>query len=131
MNAVIELNGSTVIHTGQHIRLPYDHRPRKGWVGISTLSASSYDKIEVRVADFLPYADLQFRLHQQSEDDFFDPDLYSVITEGSTDALGKASTTMTIPYWAYEDEIWVVDVYVLNDGEDAVPVSSPEILIID
>lgn len=128
-----ELNNSTIIHPGQHIRLPLNHRPEKGWVGVSTLTASSYDEIEVRVDDFLPYANLEFRLHQKSSEDdfFFDPDLYSIVTEGRTDALGKAMTTMNIPYWAYEDEVWVVDVYVLDEGEDVEPVSSPDILILD
>ncbi len=136
-----QLNNSTAIVPGQYIQLPYDKRPNKGWVGVSTLTASSYDEIEVRVDDFPPYANLQFRLHQdwgeEYEDledyfgDFYDDDLYSVITEGRTDALGKAMTIMKIPYWAYEEEIWVVDVYVLDEGEDAEPVTSPDITIID
>lgn len=132
-----QLNNSPVVYPGQYIQLPYDKRPEKGWVGINTLTASSYDEIEVRVADFLPYANLQFRLHQKMDEDledledFFDTDLYSVITEGRTDAQGKALTTMKVPYWAYEDEIWVVDVYVLDEGEDADPVTSPDITILD
>jgi len=127
-----ELNGSTIIYPGQSIQLPYDLNPRKGWVGISTLEAWAYDEIDVRVEDLIPYADLEFRLHEKVNEfyeGYYNPDLYSIVTEGKTDSQGKAYSTLKVPYWARNGETWVIDVYVRNEGDRGKPVTSPDILI--
>ena len=128
-----QLHWTPVIYPGQQLRMPADAKKKKGWVGVSDLTLEAYDEFEVRLVDFTPYATVEYRLHQkftwEDDDEFFDPTLFSEIWEGSTDANGSGRITLRMPYWAYEDEIWVVDVVVLEEGDQAVPVSSPDITI--
>jgi LysM repeat protein len=119
-----QLNGSAIIHPGDVLRMPPGARHQKGWVGVSTLLAEGGDRIEARAVDFPPYADLHFRLGLRDEFDDFD---YQIIAVRS-DARGEARATLTIPFYAWEDELWEVRVVNMNAGEDS-RVVSPAIRI--
>jgi LysM repeat protein len=121
-----QLNGSAIIITGQVLLMPVDAIHKKGWVGVSTLLAVPREKIEARAVDFTPYARLQFRLGMRDETDKFD---YQIVTVRS-DARGEARATLTIPYYAWENELWEVRVVNMDEGEDT-KVISPAIRIID
>ena len=107
-----QLGRRPVVFAGQRIIIPWDARKEKGWVGISKLTASSYEQIMVNLIDFPSYAHVNYNLHYVSEDpnDYFsDPD-YDVTATGITDARGSTHVILEIPYWAYEGETWIVDV---------------------
>lgn len=106
------LNGGAQVSPGQVLRMPAGARKDKGWVGISTLSADGGDKIDVRVVDFPPYAEIEYRLGIREEGDY----AYERV-DGRTDARGEARATITIPWFAWRGEIW--EVRVVTRGEAA------------
>lgn len=117
-----EIDSSLIITPGQVLLMPRTAKHERGWVGVSALTASGGQTIEARVVDLTPYARVQFRLGIRGEE--FD---YQVL-EARTDAIGSARVTMTLPYYAWEDEIWEVRVVNLDEGEDT-RITSPGIRI--
>ncbi len=100
-----------VIRVGQAIQMPPDARRDKGWVGISTRSASPGDTVEVRVVDFPPYADVDVNLGEVFELDDGSLEVYYYVTfDARTDSRGEARILVTIPFYAWLDEEWVVEV---------------------
>ncbi len=114
-----EIGSDQIIHPEQVLLMPQTARHEKGWVGVSSLFASGGQAIEARAVDFTPYARMHFRLGIRDEFDTFD---YQVI-ETRTDAHGQARVTMTLPYYAWENDIWEVRVVNLDEGEESMVVS--------
>jgi len=115
------LNGGAAVTPGQVVRMPPSARKEKGWVGLSTLSADGSDEIDVRVVDFPPYADIEFRLGVRDESDY----AFATV-EARTDARGEARGTIEIPWFAWRGEIWEVRVVTTGEaaGEDIRSVSA-------
>ena len=136
-----ELGGSPVIRFGQSIRLPFNARHFKGWVGVSSRGPAYQSSIQVRAVDFPSYAPVTFRLHKVSKaeaeagnkdagpGDIRHTDSLSIFFETTTDARGSVRTTMKLPYWARNNENWVVDVFTDTIGEGDVLARSPVMVI--
>ncbi len=138
-----ELGGRPVVYAGQSLRLPENARHKKGWVGISGLGPAYNSSIQVRAVDFPSYAPVTFRLHQLFVDESQplpdikdagpadierdDPD--SLYIDATTDARGSVRLTIKLPYYAYNDETWVVDVFTNLSSEDDVLARSPIMVI--
>jgi LysM repeat protein len=107
IDALIALNPAVgpdhILYTGQRILLPSDARLEKGWLGVNIRNPSRAERITVRVQDFPPYAQLEFRLGELDEEP-------TTITEATADARGNAEIYMWIPLSAWYDEVWVVEV---------------------
>ena len=100
-----------IIQVGQAIQMPPDARRDKGWVGISTRIASPGEEIEVRVVDFPPYADVDVNLGEIFELDDGSLEVYYYVTiDARTDSRGEVRILVTLPFYAWLDEAWVVEV---------------------
>jgi len=119
-----QLGSRGVVHPGQRIHLPDGTSLPKGWIGISTLIARRYEKIEVRLVDFPAYADVDVSLGEMSDDDSV---IRYVTYEGQADARGGLRLEVSIPYYAWPGEEWVVEATAESDRP--VRVISPVITI--
>ena len=101
------IRADRMIYPGQVIHLPRDAKWEKGWVGVNTLLAESEQEVEVRVIDFPPYADIDLNVAQLD----LDNSIYIYDTfEGKTDARGEARVKVTLPFYAWSGEEWVIEV---------------------
>jgi LysM repeat protein len=118
-----------VIQVGQAIQMPPDARREKGWVGVSTRSASPGEQVEVRVIDFPPYADVDVNLGELFELDDGTLEFYYYVTvDARTDSRGEAHILVTIPFYAWLNEEWVIEV-VTSEQVLVTRAMSPTILI--
>jgi LysM repeat protein len=136
-----QLGGRPTVITGQAITLPHNARQKKGWVGVSSLEPAIYSSIMVRAVDFPSYAKITFRLHQIDPEEHNDgikeaglqdierDDEYSLFIDATTDARGSARIIMKLPYWAYNGESWVVDIFTDDLGAADTLARSPVIWI--
>lgn len=120
-----QLGGRPLVRPGDVLVMPPAARREKGWLGVSTLAARAGSEIQVRLVDFTPYAQVEFRLGIQGDDDTFT----NAVTRVQTDARGEARVTMRLPFFARRGAVWQVRVYHLEDA-DFPPVESPGITII-
>lgn len=96
-----------VIYAGQVIHLPPDAKWEKGWVGVNTLRAESDQDIIVHVVDFPAYSEIDLNVGQLD----IDGTIYIYDTfDGKTDAIGEARVKVTLPFYAWSDEEWVIEV---------------------
>jgi LysM repeat protein len=70
-------------------------------VGLSTTQAEAGDWITVLVSGFPPNAPIDYRIGKLGQ-------IYSGVTDGTTNAEGKASATITVPSNAVKGETWNV-----------------------
>ncbi len=118
-----------VIRVGQRIQMPPDARREKGWVGISTRTASPGEEFEVRVVDFPPYADIDVNLGEQFELEDGSYEFYYYVTiDARTDSRGRARVQVTMPFYAWLGEEWVIEV-VTSEQAPMIRAMSPAITI--
>jgi LysM repeat protein len=132
-----QLGHRPVVFSGQVIALPPYARKQKGWVGVSSLAPAPSSSIIVRAVDFPSYANITFRLHEIDAEevkagifsaglqDIKLNDTLSIYVDAKTDARGSARVNIKLPYWAYNSESWVVDVFTQGLGEADTLVRSP------
>jgi LysM repeat protein len=70
-------------------------------VGLSTTQAEAGDAITVLVSGFPPSAPIDYRIGKLGQ-------VYTAVTDGTTNDEGKASATITVPSNAVKGETWVV-----------------------
>jgi LysM repeat protein len=121
----------SLIYIGQFIFLPVPGGGGGGGVltgarvTLSALSAKAGNTITVSVTGFPANAELDFRVGKVGA-------TYTTVYDSTTDAYGKASTTITIPGAAVANERWVVVVMTTSLVKaKSVTISSPSILIIN
>jgi LysM repeat protein len=125
-----EIGDDLVIQIGQRIQMPPDARREKGWVGVSTRVAGPGDEIEVRVVDFPPYADLDVNVGELFENDEGDLEAFFYVTiDAKTDSRGQARINVTIPFFAWLEERWVIEV--LTSEHDPVNRAMSPVITID
>lgn len=99
-----------IIYPGQSLVLPPGSADLPGgaqldgFVGINTLQVSRGKTYAVNVTNFPPFADIDVRLMKVGAT------APARIYDGLTDAVGNAFINVTIPYTAYPNEKWVVQV---------------------
>jgi LysM repeat protein len=120
-----QIRANRMLYPGQVIHLPRDAKWTKGWVGVNALIAESEQDIVVRVVDFPAYADIDLNVAQLDLDNTLT--LYNTF-EGKTDARGEAVVTVTLPFYAWADEEWVIEV-ITTELPDMVRSVSPIITI--
>jgi len=106
-----EIGEDLLIRPGQRIQMPPDARRDKGWAGVSTRTASPGEVFEVRVVDFPPYADIDVNMGELYEwEDGTLEVFYYVTIDARTDSRGEARISLTMPYYAWLNEKWVVEI---------------------
>ena len=111
---------------GDRIQLPPDARRSKGWVGVSSIQATSGDVIDIRVVDFPPYTDIDFvlrlyweKIYGPGSGDPYDSMSYAVFADGKTDAVGEAHAALQMPSYSSltVGKPWIVEVYTSESAQ--------------
>lgn len=117
-----EIGPGNTIHPGQVLRMPPGAKTEKGWVGVNTRIAAPGDEIEIRVVDFPPYTTIELRIAEFS---IFGELFVYEYYEAVTDAVGSAWVRLEMPFYAWYDEEWVVEVVA---GSEIDPETGDEIV---